>query len=127
MMNGKAADLGLMASLRIEGVRVAVSSAKAQLLDRNMYRAVGIKPEEMRILVNKSSVHFRADFGAIAEEIIVARAPGPFTADPSQLPWRNLKVGMRTGPNGPAFTVPAPPDSRPKVATQPNAMRSAAG
>ena len=56
-----------------------------------------------------------------------ARAPGPFTADPSQLPWRNLKAGMRTGPNGPAFTAPAPPDSRPKVATQPNAMRSAAG
>jgi len=112
-----------MASLRIEGVRVAVSSAKAQLLDRNMYRTVGIKPEEMRILVNKSSVHFRADFGAIAEEIIVARAPGPFTADPSQLPWRNLKVGMRTGPNGPAFTVPAPPDFSPKVAAQPNAVR----
>jgi microcystin degradation protein MlrC len=126
MMNGKAADLGLMASLRIEGVRVAVSSAKAQLLDRNMYRAVGIKPEEMRVLVNKSSVHFRADFGAIAEEIIVARAPGPFTADPSQLPWRNLKVGMRTGPNGPAFTAPASLDSGHKIVAQPNAVRSVA-
>jgi microcystin degradation protein MlrC len=80
----------------------------------------------MRVLVNKSSVHFRADFGGIAEEIIVARAPGPFTADPSQLPWRNLKVGMRTGPNGPAFTAPASLDSGHKIVAQPNAVRSVA-
>jgi microcystin degradation protein MlrC len=72
--------------------------------------------------VNKSSVHFRVDFGAIAEEIIVARAPGPFTADPSQLPWRNLRAGMRTGPNGSAFTVPAPADFSPEVAAPPNAV-----
>jgi microcystin degradation protein MlrC len=103
MMNGKAADLGPMACLRIDGVRIVVSSDKAQLLDRNMYRAVGIEPEAMKILVNKSSVHFRADFAAIAEEILVVRAPGPFIADPSQLPWRRLRPGMRTRPDGPAF------------------------
>ncbi|OUM02020.1 M81 family metallopeptidase [Variovorax sp. JS1663] len=104
MMNGKAADMGPMARLRIDGVRIAVSSAKAQLLDRNMYRAVGIEPEAMKILVNKSSVHFRADFAAIAEKILVARAPGPFIADPAQLPWKRLRPGLRTKPNGPPFT-----------------------
>ncbi len=103
MMNGKPSDLGPMARLRIGGVRIAVSSAKAQLLDRNMYRAVGIEPSEMKILVNKSSVHFRADFAAIAEEIIVARAPGPFIADPAELPWKKLGRGMRLKPGGPAF------------------------
>lgn len=104
MMNGKQADLGRMARLRIDGVRIAVSSAKAQLLDRNMYRTVGIDPEKMKILVNKSSVHFRADFAAIAEEILVVRAPGPFIADPAQLPWKHLRAGMRTKPNGAAFS-----------------------
>lgn len=103
MMHGKQADLGPMACLRVQGVRIVVSSAKAQLLDRNMYRAVGIEPEAMKILVNKSSVHFRADFAAIAEEILVVRAPGPFIADPSQLPWRHLREGLRTRPGGPAF------------------------
>ena len=68
-----------------------------------MYRAVGIEPEAMKILVNKSSVHFRADFAPIAEEILVVRAPGPFIADPSQLPWRRLQHGMRTRPDGPTF------------------------
>lgn len=103
MMNGKQADLGPSARLRIEGVQIVVTSNKAQLLDRNMYRMAGIEPAEMKILVNKSSVHFRADFAAIASEIIVARSPGPFIADPSQLPWKNLGTGMRTRPMGPAF------------------------
>ena len=98
MMNGKACDLGPMACLCIGSVRIAVSSAKAQLLDRNMYRTVGIAPEDMKILVNKSSVHFRADFAAIAEEILVVRSPGPFIADPSQLPWKHLAKAMRTRP-----------------------------
>jgi microcystin degradation protein MlrC len=44
----------------------------------------------MKILVNRSSVHFRADFQAIAEAILVARAPVPMAADPADLPWRRL-------------------------------------
>jgi len=103
MFHGKQAELGPMACLRIDGVRVVVSSAKAQLLDRNMYRAVGIEPAAMKILVNKSSVHFRADFAAIAHEILVVRAPGPFIADPADLPWTRLGPGMRLRPEGPVF------------------------
>lgn len=103
MLTGRPVDLGPMARLSLEGVEIAVSSVKAQLLDRNMFRVVGIEPERKKILVLKSSVHFRADFAGIAQEIIVVRAPGPFVADPSQLPWRRLAPGMRTGPCGPVF------------------------
>ena len=49
------------------------SSRKAQLADQAMYRYVGIEPTEQAILVNKSSVHFRADFEPIAETIIDLR------------------------------------------------------
>ena len=64
-------------------VLVAVASAKPQMLDRELYRHVGIEPERMKLLVNKSSVHFRADFAPIAEAILVAKAPGPMAADPA--------------------------------------------
>ena len=57
----------------------------------------------MKILVNKSSVHFRADFTPIAHNIIVAESPGPMIADPINLPWKNLKSGIRVRPNGPEF------------------------
>jgi microcystin degradation protein MlrC len=103
MMHGMQVELGPVACLRIGGVLVAVSSTKAQMLDRNLYRVAGIEPERMKILVNKSSVHFRADFEPIARAVLVAKAPGPMVADPADLPWKHLKRGMRLKPNGPAF------------------------
>jgi microcystin degradation protein MlrC len=33
----------------------------------------------------------------------VVRAPGPFIADPAELPWKQLRAGMRMKPNGAAF------------------------
>ena len=95
--------LGPCACLRIEGVRIVVASRKAQMADQAMYRQVGIEPREQAILVNKSSVHFRADFGPIAESILVCAAPGPMPVDPAALPWRHLRPGMRLSPDGRTF------------------------
>lgn len=103
MMHGMQVDLGPVACLAIDGVRIAVSSTKAQMLDRNLYRVAGIEPEAMKILVNKSSVHFRADFEPIAHAVLVAKAPGPMTADPADLPWTRLTPGIRVRPMGQAF------------------------
>ncbi|WP_353627702.1 M81 family metallopeptidase [Ralstonia pseudosolanacearum] len=98
MMNGLRLELGLSACLRIGDVHVAVSSARAQMMDRNQYRMVGIQPELMKVLVNKSSVHFRADFEPIAQAVLVAKAPGVALADPGELPWTRLAPGMRVRP-----------------------------
>ena len=95
--------LGPSACLRIGGVRIAVASHKVQMADQQLYRFVGIEPTEQAILVNKSSVHFRADFTPIAHEILVAAAPGPMIADPAKLPWRRLRAGMRLSPLGPVW------------------------
>ncbi|GGC91182.1 M81 family metallopeptidase [Chelatococcus reniformis] len=100
-------DLGPSACLRIGGVRVVVGSRKAQLADQAMYRFVGIEPTAQAILVNKSSVHFRADFEPIAETILVCAAPGPMPSDPADLPWTRLRPGLRIKPNGPPFPGPA--------------------
>ncbi|SAK62760.1 PF07364 family protein [Caballeronia ptereochthonis] len=105
MMNGMQAELGPVACLRFDGVLIAVSSGKAQMLDRNLYRATGIQSEDMKILVNKSSAHFRADFEPIAKAVRVAKAPGPMVADPADLPWTHPARGMRARPGGGAFEV----------------------
>lgn len=107
MMTGMLADVGPTARLSIGGVQVIVSSTKAQMLDRNLYRMAGVEPERMQILVNKSSVHFRADFEPIAEVVLIAKSPGPMLADPADLPWTRLAAGLRLRPMGPAFTVAA--------------------
>lgn len=100
---GARMNLGPSACLRIGDVRIVVGSRKAQMADQAMYRQVGIEPTGQAILVNKSSVHFRADFEPIAETILVCAAPGPMPVDPAVLPWRRLRPGIRTSPLGPVF------------------------
>jgi microcystin degradation protein MlrC len=100
---GRNMKLGPSAALRIGDVRVVVASHKAQLADLAMYRFVGIEPTEQAILVNKSSVHFRADFEPIAETLLICAAPGAMPADTAALPWTRLRPGIRIKPNGPAF------------------------
>src|SRR5712672_4334839 len=104
-------NLGPSAALRIGGVRVVVGSRKAQLADQAMFRYVGIEPTEQSILVNKSSVHFRADFEPIAEKLIICAAPGAMPADTAALPWTRLRPGIRVKPNGTPFS----PATRPRA------------
>src|SRR6266850_6978335 len=105
---GRDMDMGPSACLRIGDVRVVVSSHKAQLADQSMYRYVGIEPTGQAILVNKSSVHFRADFEPIAEKLIICAAPGAMPADTAELPWTRLRPGVRIKPNGPPFSPATP-------------------
>ena len=95
---GNPGNLGPCALIGIDGVRVMVVSHKMQALDQAILRHVGIEPSECPILVLKSSVHFRADFGPIAETIIVGLAPGPVVADPAILNFRYVRADVRRRP-----------------------------
>ncbi|HSZ97016.1 MAG TPA: MlrC C-terminal domain-containing protein, partial [Bradyrhizobium sp.] len=108
---GRDMDMGPSAALRIGDISVVVSSHKAQLADQAMFRYVGIEPTEQSILVNKSSVHFRADFEPIAEKLLICAAPGAMPADPALLPWTKLRSGIRLKPNGPSFALLHPSTS----------------
>ena len=97
---GARMELGPMALLRVDDIHIAVSSRKQQAADQAMFRHLGVEPAEFAVLVLKSSVHFRADFGAMASRILVVDAPGANIADPSQLPFRKLRPGMRVAGKG---------------------------
>ncbi len=79
-------------------MRVAVVGGKKQLLDRELLRMVGIHAEQMRVIVVKSSNHFRADFQPHASQVLVAKAAGPMAADPADLPWQHLPATTRRTP-----------------------------
>ena len=91
-------ELGQMALLELGGVRIAVASRKQQAADQAMFRHLRAEPADHAVLVLKSSVHFRADFGPIADRVLVVEAPGPNIADPAKLRFSNLRPGMRTSP-----------------------------
>ena len=98
MTAGMTTTLGPCACVEVDGIRVLLSSAKAQMLDLDLYRFLGVEPAQMKLLVNKSSVHFRAAFAPIASHILVAKAPGPMAADPADLPWQHLPEGIARRP-----------------------------
>jgi microcystin degradation protein MlrC len=107
MYAGAHAALGPMAALRIldgaSGVRVVVGSHRCQCLDRAIFRHVGIEPERTRILAVKSTVHFRADFEAIASEVLQVEAPGANPCRVETIAYRKLRPGVRLGPGGAPF------------------------
>ena len=98
MTAGATMTLGASACVEVDGVKVLLTSAKAQMLDLDLYRFLGVEPARMKLLVNKSSVHFRAAFTPIASHILVAKAPGPMAADPGDLPWKHLSPTTATRP-----------------------------
>ncbi|HIJ55088.1 MAG TPA: M81 family metallopeptidase [Deltaproteobacteria bacterium] len=94
MTHGAWGNLGPTAILNINGSRVIVTSERIQSRDPEIFRACGIEPTEMEILVVKSSVHFRAGFKDIAEKIIVADGPGLTAADLTLLPYKRIRRPM---------------------------------
>ena len=98
MAKGNYADLGPSALIECGGVKVIVVTRKMQALDQSLIRHTGIEPSDCRIIVLKSSVHFRADYQPIAAAVLVGAAPGPAVADPAELPFKNLRPGVRLRP-----------------------------
>jgi microcystin degradation protein MlrC len=101
MGKGRLTSLGKMALLRIDDVRVVVSSARVQANDQSYFRQVGVEPAQVKILSLKSSHHYRADFEPISSAIIQVAAPAATIDDPALIPYKNLRPGVRLGGNGP--------------------------
>lgn len=109
MYRGARMHLGKMALLETAGVRVMVASVPVQVADQSILRHLGIEPAAERIIALKSSVHFRNDFQAMAAAILLVAAPGPVYLDPEQLPFQNMRPGIRRTPRR-GNAVPEAPD-----------------
>src|SRR5579862_1315917 len=83
------------------GVSAVLASKRIQAADQEMFRHVGVEPARVPILALKSTVHFRADFEPIAEKVLCVLSPGAHVSDPAELPYRNLRKGIRINPLGP--------------------------
>ena len=76
MLRGLPGRLGPTAVLESGGVKVILISHRWQTLDPEMIRLVGIDPTQERIVVVKSTIHYRAAFEPLAARIIEVDAPG---------------------------------------------------
>jgi len=76
MWNGVAQSCGPSALLRIGGTDVLVCSVATQALDMAMFRAIGAAPLTKRVVALKSTQHFRAAFGPVADRIVLIDGGG---------------------------------------------------
>jgi microcystin degradation protein MlrC len=91
MMNGLPGRLGTTAVLDVNDVKVILISYRWQTLDPEMIRFVGIDPLREKILVVKSTIHYRAAFEPIAKEIIEVDAPGLSSSNLARFEYRRVR------------------------------------
>lgn len=91
MMRGLDGRLGTTAVLDVEDVKIILSSLRWQTLDPEMIRFVGIDPLAEKILVVKSTIHYRAAFEPIAREIVEVDAPGLSSSNLERFDFRHVR------------------------------------
>ncbi len=92
MYSGGTATLGPSCALHLEDthadVTVVVTSIRTQCLDLAQFTHFGLSPSGARLIVVKSTAHFRADFEPIAARIIPVASPGLFPCDLADIALR---------------------------------------
>jgi len=91
MARGLPGRLGTTAVLDINDVKVILISYRWQTLDPEMIRFVGIDPLDHKILVVKSTIHYRAAFEPMASEIIEVDAPGLSSSNLARFDFKRIR------------------------------------
>jgi microcystin degradation protein MlrC len=91
MMRGLPGRLGATAVLDVDDIRIILISQRWQTLDPEMIRFTGIDPLEAKILVVKSTIHYRAAFEPIAREIIEVDAPGLSSSNLARFAFKRVR------------------------------------
>lgn len=93
------ADLGPMALLRAGGIHIAVTSRNVQAYDAAPFERLGADPAAARILVLKSSCHFRSVFAPMADSVMTVLSPGAYQPNPAACTYQRLRPGVRRMPH----------------------------
>jgi microcystin degradation protein MlrC len=91
MMRGLEGRLGTTAVLEVQDVRIILISNRWQTLDPEMLRFVGIDPLAEKIVVVKSTIHYRAAFEPIAHAIVEVDAAGLSSSNLARFDFRRVR------------------------------------
>jgi microcystin degradation protein MlrC len=84
---GVGSSLGPAAAVRAGGIDVVLSSRRHQVRSPDVFSGLGIDPRAKKLLVVKSTNHFRAEFEKIAAAILYIAPPNVFT----NVPFRRIE------------------------------------
>jgi microcystin degradation protein MlrC len=91
-LDGKGRDpLGLAVALKRGSITIVVNSIRQQTFSPDCFTELGIELSDKRLVVVKSSQHFRGAFDRIASSTVYCDAPGSLNTNLSALPYRFLQ------------------------------------
>ena len=88
---GTRQPLGDCALVQAQGVEVVLISRRSQAMGTDLFSQLGCDLTQRRIVVVKSSQHFRAAYAPLAVRIIYASAPGSVTNNLRLLDYRHIQ------------------------------------
>jgi microcystin degradation protein MlrC len=96
--------LGRAAALRCGGMDIIITSERDQARGTDLFTKLGIRLEDKRLIVVKSSQHFYESFAKIASQVVYVECPGSLQSD-----LRSYSYDHVTRPRWPLdVTAPAP-------------------
>jgi microcystin degradation protein MlrC len=84
-------SLGAAAALRVGGIDIVVNSIRQQVFSPECFSQMGIDLARKRLVVVKSTRHFRARFDPIATDTLFCDTPGALNGNLAGLPFRHLR------------------------------------
>ena len=90
-MTGQHVDLGLVATVEMEGIKVVLTSERAMPFDTLHLRCAGIVPERERIISLKCGSNWRAAFGTMAAAQYYVDTPGICSSNIERVPLTRLR------------------------------------
>ena len=84
-------DVGISATLIIGGMTITVTTSAWQSFDNSLALNGGIDPRDYKLVIVKSSAHFRAYYTPIADRIFTADGPGGTTTIVTNFSPKNLR------------------------------------
>ena len=80
--------LGPAVAVRADGIDIVLNSVRQQVFSPDCFTELGIDLATKRLIVVKSTQHFRAGFDALGATVIYCDAPGSLNSDLAKLPYR---------------------------------------
>ncbi|MYN21047.1 microcystin LR degradation protein MlrC-like protein, partial [Rugamonas sp. FT107W] len=91
-LGGKGGDaLGLAVAIRVAGIDIVLNSVRQQVFSPACFTELGIDLAAKRLVVVKSTQHFRAGFDPLAAATVYCDTPGSLSARIDTIPYQFIR------------------------------------
>jgi len=90
-LSGGKERLGLAVAVRAAGIDIVINTIRQQVFSPDCFAELGVDLSAKKLVVVKSTQHFRMGFDAITSAVVYCDAPGSLHGNLAMLPFRHLR------------------------------------